>query len=78
MLPVGDGDWLVVDAVTKLGTRQTLRFHAGGLSSVDIPKGPRSKPVAANDNKPSAFVDAQTLLGLEFEPVKYVVPGYVA
>lgn len=34
---------------------------------------------AANDNKaPSAFVDAQTLLGMEFEPIKYVIPGYVA
>lgn len=38
---------------------------------------------AANDNKtpaekPSTFVDAQTLLGMEFEPIKYVIPGYVA
>lgn len=32
----------------------------------------------ANDNQPSAFIDAQTLLGLEFEPIKYVIPGYVA
>ncbi|WP_426433914.1 AAA family ATPase [Bradyrhizobium genosp. P] len=32
----------------------------------------------ANDNRPSAFIDAQTLLGLEFEPIKYVIPGYVA
>ncbi|MDX8499887.1 AAA family ATPase [Mesorhizobium sp. VK4C] len=33
---------------------------------------------ADNDNKPSAFVDAQTLLGMEFAPIKYVVPGYIA
>lgn len=32
----------------------------------------------ANDNRQSAFIDAQTLLGLEFEPIKYVIPGYVA
>ncbi|MFT4116577.1 AAA family ATPase [Bradyrhizobium sp.] len=37
-----------------------------------------SKPAAANDNRQSAFIDAQTLLGLEFEPIKYVIPGYVA
>lgn len=55
------------------------------------PASPRQRPPleiapaprqAANDNKapkkPSAFVDAQTLLGMEFEPIKYVVPGYVA
>lgn len=36
-----------------------------------------SKP--ANDNElKSKFVDAQTLLGMEFEPIKYVIPGYVA
>jgi len=37
-----------------------------------------SPPVAANDNWPSSFIDAQTLLGLKFEPIKYVVPGYIA
>src|SRR5690606_9347077 len=35
-------------------------------------------PKPANDNRPSSFIDAQTLLSLEFEPIKYVVPGYVA
>ncbi|WP_234838159.1 AAA family ATPase [Sinorhizobium medicae] len=41
-------------------------------------------PPAANDNnpakaeKPSSFVDAETLLGMEFAPIKYVIPGYVA
>ncbi|RDL52096.1 hypothetical protein BLJAPNOD_03247 [Ensifer sp. M14] len=40
-------------------------------------------PPAANDNKPqaekpSAFVDAETLLGMEFSPIKYVIPGFVA
>lgn len=32
---------------------------------------------AANDNQPSAFIDAQSLLGMKFDPVKYVIPGYV-
>ncbi|MGY3409517.1 hypothetical protein ACVWZV_005630 [Bradyrhizobium sp. GM5.1] len=42
------------------------------MDSVFTPKPP------ANDNRPSAFIDAQTLLGLEFEPIKYVIPGYIA
>lgn len=33
--------------------------------------------VPANDNKPGAEIDAETLLGLTFPPVQYVVPGYV-
>ncbi|RVH03064.1 ArsR family transcriptional regulator [Sinorhizobium meliloti] len=46
-----------------------------------------SPPPAANDNnpakaakaeKPAPFVDAETLLGMEFAPIKYVIPGYVA
>lgn len=32
----------------------------------------------ANDNKPCSFIDAQTLLGMEFAPIKYVIPGYIA
>lgn len=36
----------------------------------------------ANDNKPAVrtftTVDAETLLGMEFAPIKYVIPGYVA
>lgn len=35
-------------------------------------------PVAANDNDRFASVDADTLLGMTFSPVKYVVPGYIA
>lgn len=37
---------------------------------------------AENDNrpasKPSPYIDAQTLLGLHFPPIRYVVPGFVA
>lgn len=41
-----------------------------------------SPPKPANDNKPAVrtftTVDAETLLGMEFSPIKYVIPGYVA
>ncbi|QFY62390.1 AAA family ATPase [Rhizobium grahamii] len=38
-----------------------------------------AKPQAANQNSPqSAAIDAETLLGMEFAPVDYVVEGYVA
>lgn len=45
-----------------------------------LPATPKAAtpPVADNDNKPSAFIDAQTLLSLHFEPIKYVIPGFVA
>lgn len=33
---------------------------------------------AANDNRQPAGIDAETLLGMEFEPVRYVIPGFVA
>lgn len=32
----------------------------------------------ANDNRPASAIDAQTLLGMEFAPVAYVVPGVIA
>lgn len=55
--------------------RRTVRVEAPTAPARELPK-------AANDNqkspKPSTFVDAQTLLGMEFEPIKYVIPGYVA
>lgn len=35
-------------------------------------------PTAANDNKPIVEIDGQTLLGKDFPPVKYIVPGYIA
>lgn len=35
--------------------------------------------IAANDNKPRfSAVDAETLLSMQFAPVKYVIPGFVA
>lgn len=37
------------------------------------------KPIEpANDNAPFTAIDAETLLGLDFPPVEYVVPGYIA
>lgn len=32
----------------------------------------------ANDNQKSKFVNGQALMQMEFEPIKYVIPGYVA
>jgi len=40
---------------------------------------PSPLPVAANDNNSKfAMIDAETLLGMKFAPIKYVIPGYVA
>jgi hypothetical protein len=35
------------------------------------------EPVAANDNTKDDSINAETLLGMEFEPLEYVIPGYV-
>ncbi|MFK4657079.1 AAA family ATPase [Bradyrhizobium japonicum] len=35
-------------------------------------------PKPANDNQKSKFIDGQSLMQMEFEPIKYVIPGYVA
>ena len=40
--------------------------------------GETFRPIAANDNHPTTAVSAQALLSMDFEPVRYVVPGYVA
>ena len=46
------------------------------------PKAQTEEPKAANDNKQQRkiynTIDAEALLALEFEPIRYVVPGYVA
>jgi hypothetical protein len=34
-------------------------------------------PVAANDNSKDDTIDAETLLGMDFAPLEYVIPGYV-
>lgn len=41
------------------------------------PGKPFNKLVAANDNKPDVSIDAETLLGMDFPPVDYVVQDYV-
>lgn len=46
------------------------------IAARDAIEASASQP--ANDSQSSKFVDAQTLLGMEFEPIKYVIPGYVA
>jgi hypothetical protein len=34
-------------------------------------------PVAANDNSKDDSINAETLLGMDFAPLEYVIPGYV-
>lgn len=72
-------DWLVLSATTASGTVQSIRFNATGLKREHLQLGAKSKSrQGANDNRPSSEIDAQTLLGLEFAPVNFTVPGYVA
>lgn len=52
-----DGDWLVIGAITKLGTPMTLRFGVGTIERVLIPDGPQSAPRAHdNDNSKLEYV----------------------
>jgi hypothetical protein len=37
----------------------------------------RYSPVAANDNTKDDTIDAETLLGMDFAPLEYVIPGYI-
>ena len=58
-------------------------FFSAHPESDDDDKPDEEEPVpaapaqAANDNAPLGAIDAETLLGLDFPPVEYVVPGYV-
>lgn len=67
-----------IDPAIMRMTRQAIAAHTIVMAEADAPP-PRK---AANDNKapekPSSFVDAETLLRMEFAPIKYVVPGFVA
>lgn len=70
----------LMESLAKLAEkfeRETEERHA---RTAEPPKpAPRQ---AANDNKQAvrtfSTVDAETLLGMEFAPIKYVIPGYVA
>jgi len=44
------------------------------IISIEAEPAPRQ---AANDNRPTSF-NARDLMAMEFEPVRYVVPGYIA
>lgn len=59
------------------GTRLDVVAKLCGLkNTMDLR---RAAPTAANDNaRVSTSVDAETLLGMVFAPIKYVVPGFVA
>lgn len=53
--------------------RANMAERAMKSKAVPIPL----KPVAANDNHRFSAVDAETLLGMKFAPVKWVIPGFV-
>jgi hypothetical protein len=74
ILPVGGKLYLV--NCRKNGKRGSA-FVSGDVISFREDPGPRIS-IAANDNKASNIIDAQTLLGLEFPPINFVLPGYIA
>src|SRR5690606_31579445 len=45
----------------------------------DTPPAPKVRPApkAANDNRPIAVIDGETLFNLTFPPVDYVIPQYI-
>lgn len=51
--------------------------RAGNFTALGKLTGKHRWDKHANDNH-APGIDAETLLGMEFEPIKYVVPGYVA
>ncbi|MEC5324358.1 AAA family ATPase [Aurantimonas sp. A3-2-R12] len=77
--PGAAADWLRdrvgggarVDTTPPVAHVALLANHKGNGKGKDV-------PVAANDNDRFASIDADTLLGMTFSPVKYVVPGYLA
>ena len=73
----------------KFGAGAVIDVEDGGKVSVTFDDGPTKRilerflssapPKAANDNTPrGAAIDAETLLGIDFAPVDYVVEGYIA
>lgn len=74
---------------SKFGSGSVSDVEDGGKISVTFDDGPTKRilerflssapPKAANDNTPrGAAIDAETLLGIDFAPVDYVVEGYIA
>jgi hypothetical protein len=47
-----------------------------GVSHAELRE--RMTPVAANDNSKDDTIDAETLLGMDFEPLEYVIPGFAS
>lgn len=83
--PDADGDIAMRIIGRDIGATPPPKEYKPGPLSASLLKlaEKMNPPPAANDNKPqaekpSAFVDAETLLGMEFAPIKYVIPGYVA
>ncbi|WP_246737853.1 MULTISPECIES: AAA family ATPase [Rhizobium] len=82
----GTAKEIVVDGTDGDYTAQQLGLYVNMQMGKPLPayaaraaKPSAAKPQAANQNSPqSAAIDAETLLGMEFAPVDYVVEGYVA
>ncbi|WP_340668839.1 AAA family ATPase [Bradyrhizobium ottawaense] len=64
-----DGEFIIEDLA---------RAALGGGVRYFPPSQSVSLPEPANDNQKSKFIDGQSLMQMEFEPIKYVIPGYVA
>ena len=53
-------------------------FHQGRETNITRSEvWARYLPKPANDNTKDDTIDAETLLGMDFEPLEYVIPGYV-
>ncbi|WP_234836932.1 AAA family ATPase [Sinorhizobium meliloti] len=87
--PEADGDIAMRIIGRDIGAAPPPKEYKPGPLAASLLKlaEKMSPPPAANDNnpakaakaeKPAPFVDAETLLGMEFAPIKYVIPGYVA
>ena len=71
--------WLrcTIDQARQLvgGQRSVSNGRSAVISTTEIRD--RYVPVAANDNTKDDTIDAETLLGMDFAPLEYVIPGYV-
>lgn len=52
--------------------------RAGDFTAIGKLTGKHRWAMPANDNHKSTAIDGESLLAMQFEPVRYVVPGYVA
>lgn len=77
--------WTYVRSIPSLGSDCIEIVTADQILAAAVQTArPRAElqptPKAANDNakRPAAAIDAETLLGMRFAPIRYVIPGFVA